>query len=251
MNKQEKSVMLARAMDFPMWALDFQNSLVLQGLVQNPLHSPEKYVFNFYHIDHARLAWRILNWANIQFTAELGGENEHKDLYDGWSAWLDKIFWGISKVPLVEAQQIILDEIYSLVMKAEIMETDIDQLAVGQELDALIAEKIMGWRYSDKPIGGATFWQDPEKDFMSGYLTPKKYSFYITDAWEVVEKLARQGLTMNLQWKGSDREYPLTAEVTFSKGWTMGWAVADTAPHAICLAALQTLKEKSDGPTSD
>jgi hypothetical protein len=244
MNKQEKSIVIARAMDFPMWALDFQNSLVLKGIVQNPLHSPEKYVINFYDIKHVELAWRVLIWANVQFTPELGGENKYKHFYDGWKLWLDKTFWGISKVSLIKAQQIILDYIYVLALQMEVMEKDSDQLAVGQELDELIAEKIMGWRYSNEPTGGATFWQNPEKGFVSGYLTPKEYSLYMRYAWEVVEKLAQQGMTMHLEWKGSDRNYPLTAEVTFSKGWTAGWAVADTAPHAICLAALQTLREK-------
>lgn len=108
----------------------------------------------------------------------------------------------------------------------------------GRELDALIAEKVFGAvRTQEKfqgyvPIPGDPVYYSEVYKYPTGvnYLIddPKNrhgmmggvphYSTDISAAWEVVEKLNKQ-YSFHLNTKGS----------------------ADTAPHAICLAALKAV----------
>jgi len=90
----------------------------------------------------------------------------------------------------------------------------------GPELDAAIAEKIMG-------IG-----RHP-----SNVDNPyPKYSTNIEAAWEVVEEIAKQGFMVQIQYrKGAWIRI-------FHQSSTKAIATADTAPHAICLAALKVVQ---------
>jgi hypothetical protein len=117
----------------------------------------------------------------------------------------------------------------------------------GRELDALIAEKVMGIKHPitihrDKTAyqwGSAT----DEWEFLPEYSTD------IAAAWKVVEKL---GLcvwpTEDAKWFAfQDRfdssygeEYWFGGENFLSR-----YVIADTAPHAICLAALKALEAKT------
>lgn len=105
------------------------------------------------------------------------------------------------------------------------------ELKPGRELDALIAEKVFG----DKPIR-----TDCEVyNRHGGWLRP--YSSSIEAAWEVVEKMtARPG-------------FELDCQITPAKGpGGLGWycnfgdsrhgEYGETAPHAICLAALKAVR---------
>ncbi len=145
----------------------------------------------------------------------------------------------------------------------------------GRELDALIAEKVMGWtragaQYHIRPS------HRPSKDFPGNilndfdgkgphdFLFPDKhddtlrmafcgcestidvpsYSTDIAAAWEVVEKLGN--------WHGFD--FMILLDTSNSGKWEAGWyemgwdgyerrcaESADTAPLAICLAALKAV----------
>lgn len=117
-----------------------------------------------------------------------------------------------------------------------------------RELDALIAERVFGWRRSDET--GELCWHTPDMIFECGIpnlvnkLLPH-YSTSIEAAWEVVEKLRQhcfritvysqpqQGLAVQVV-NGGEGPY-LSAEVygNIDK--------CDTVPHAICLAALKAL----------
>ncbi len=118
-------------------------------------------------------------------------------------------------------------------------------MEAGRELDALVAEKVMGWRdvrpghYTGSPgtmYGKAPQpqpWDSPQ-DRTKGVSFVPFYSTKIADAWEVIEKLA-------------DRD-PMIAMWGYEDG-TAGWFCdfegikdhARTAPHAICLAALKAV----------
>jgi hypothetical protein len=100
----------------------------------------------------------------------------------------------------------------------------------GRELDALVAERVMGW---------TDFWRRGEH-ILYGYPPVERsmgidaerhpvphYSTDITAAWELVEKFR---LTVT-PW--STQGWIATVEP--GEGW---YSPADTAPHAICLAAL-------------
>lgn len=62
---------------------------------------------------------------------------------------------------------------------------DIDKLEAGRELDALVAEKVMGWTTFEEY--GQTFWRAPNDG--TRYLEPREFSTDIAAAWEVVKKL--------------------------------------------------------------
>lgn len=113
----------------------------------------------------------------------------------------------------------------------------------GRELDALIAEKVLGWSWDEKtaisPSGsrnavkaGDPFWWLPE------------YSIDIAAAWEVVEKMKQLDFNFTLQ----NDSFISGWEAAFSKANSHTvWFREESAPHAICLAALQALRG-SNGP---
>ena len=90
---------------------------------------------------------------------------------------------------------------------------------MNRELDARIAEEVMG-----------------HINFYGGEYIGPHYSTQIADAWLVVEKLG--GVV------GIDRfpKYDDPDEWYWDVGFNKGTAQADTAPLAICLAALKAVE---------
>lgn len=146
------------------------------------------------------------------------------------------------------------------------MKTDyIYDISAGRELDALIAEHVMGWIYSDAwkqlvPFGHADppLWSEWEWDIdkaeftkhpvnmMSGvsYRGDKpyipEYSTDIAKAWEVVEKMGSYKIETMHHANGTKHR------VSFWNGM-MGFPVeAETAPLAICRSALLAMTHTSD-----
>lgn len=145
-------------------------------------------------------------------------------------------------------------------------------MPAGDELDALIAEALYGYPariYSDA-LGPSVYvvdmtaertehgstrgsfmlggnWEkgyDAEGNLVEFYgcLCPS-YSARIERAWELVQVMAEKGCSCDIEFKGADREYAFTAEVSFRKGIeTIAHAVADTVPLAICRAFLSIAK---------
>src|SRR3990167_6527685 len=129
---------------------------------------------------------------------------------------------------------------------------DIDSIPAGVELDKLIAEKVMGWRlgaphYVHGPLmhGGSMqrAWEGsglPRADGSSPFSWGFKPSTDISAAWEIVEKLNEvQGGIFSLGKNGD--------------AWICFWghgdgpsATADTAPLAICHAALKAVSSTGD-----
>ena len=114
----------------------------------------------------------------------------------------------------------------------------------GRELDALVAEKVMGY---DHGIAGCRWCQ---KDITGSDPYPRRnphFDHYSTDikaAWEVVDKGHLYGDCI--------RQWPRDGEMVWQIGspwWDLGRrdggflviAEADTAAHAICLAALKAI----------
>jgi hypothetical protein len=133
---------------------------------------------------------------------------------------------------------------------------EIDYLPAGRELDALVAQKVMGlspcdaWkedmdlgpRYWAEKLCGT--WESPSshecypKDTkiqdLEGGLS--YYSTSIEAAWGVVEKLSHLPFCLNMNTALRDDITPNT--------WCVWWGIlpatyADTAPLAICKAALK------------
>lgn len=101
----------------------------------------------------------------------------------------------------------------------------------GCALDALVAEKVMGWKSTgmlELSVTDEEPWLDENQ--CEKWCTPK-YSTDIAAAWKVVEKFSSR-FSMSRDALGWH------ANMTPFVG---GDCIADTAPHAICLAALKAV----------
>lgn len=127
-------------------------------------------------------------------------------------------------------------------------------MSPGPELDLLIAEKVMGWTWVTEdaeepqylpwlisPKVGTAFrgvWY-PKTGVASGLPA---YSTEISAAWQVVEKLDALGFYVTVDRLGHDPRFWRAETHTWDadEGGRVGdnWHDAETAPHAICLAAL-------------
>jgi hypothetical protein len=116
----------------------------------------------------------------------------------------------------------------------------------GRELDALVAEKVMGFKVieTDECNGEDNLW-------LQGYEDQElpSYSTDVAAAWEVVEKLK----LFQVKQTDSDGYTDYVQLWQDSEGiWTIGdWedqllilSEGESAPHAICLAALKAVGVK-------
>ena len=112
-------------------------------------------------------------------------------------------------------------------------------MKAGRELDALIAEQVMGWTYHPYGNGGGKWLDAAGKQVAFGGLNGGSlphYSTAIADAWAVVEQLS---CTTKQYWT---IEYFSTGCVaTFNLNDFEYQSSANTAPLAICLTALQAV----------
>lgn len=107
-------------------------------------------------------------------------------------------------------------------------------MQAGRELDALIAKVFFDWQDVQKDATGwwcghPPSWPHPRVIFTA----PPEYSTSIAAAWTVVEHL--RGRVVIDHWSGN--EYKVMIYIP-SSGRPSVEASADTAPLAICLAAL-------------
>lgn len=117
-------------------------------------------------------------------------------------------------------------------------------LPPGRELDALVAEKVMGlepWpeqdsRWECKAFRAPIIPQGVEPK----PCAPPNYSTGIAAAWEVVEKLVALDYRVRVT-AYRDNSYGVTLSFPLSAGKRDGLFEAETAPHAICLAALKAI----------
>jgi hypothetical protein len=127
---------------------------------------------------------------------------------------------------------------------------DVLAMQPGRELDALVAEKVMGW---------AELWTD-SKNYMAYPPCEQKFTIgeaerhpvwpYSTDiaaAWEVVEKIKHMNLYIATHVPADGRitcivDDDINGELTCDEVKEYQ-VVADTAPEAICKAALLAVME--------
>lgn len=131
------------------------------------------------------------------------------------------------------------------------VEQNVSQLSAGRELDALVAERVMGWYLKGRR------WIDPERREFAGFTTEPQYdpnsdrdhplwepSSDMASAWEVVEK-------MRPDWRFLFQETPGRRwRAVFSSHSERDLAKmedADSAPEAICKAALQAVGLRGPG----
>ena len=113
-------------------------------------------------------------------------------------------------------------------------------MKAGRELDALVAEKVMG--HSVLVLEGHPFIYHPE-----GYQQAvPKYSTDVADAWEMVDKLSKDGYFMHIY--GHDARWSVGyISPSLSRRWNKekveieGLCKSESAPLSICLAALKAV----------
>ena len=112
---------------------------------------------------------------------------------------------------------------------------DIDNLEAGERLDSLISEKVMGIRWP-----GVFYDGHPDSHFYNR----RAYSTSIADAWLVVEKLRQMQRTITLSTLGvlpDSLRWGCNVLRGVRQLETITQAVGDTAPLAICRAALKAI----------
>ncbi len=121
------------------------------------------------------------------------------------------------------------------------------EMVAGRELDAAVAEHVMGLDvevtvFEPTTPEGHADWYGPCDGFADGECSVCKgsvshnspyYSTSIAAAWEVVEKVGAVRIELF-----SDGWYAQFGSFQHNRKFTTKAGVADTAPHAICLAAL-------------
>tara|TARA_Y100000310_G_scaffold189061_1_gene189026 strand:- start:7047 stop:7487 length:441 start_codon:yes stop_codon:yes gene_type:complete len=143
--------------------------------------------------------------------------------------------------------------------------TEVDKLEAGRELDALVAEKVMGWNVWRSKYGYFNVEHPDMPSQVSGHGTeryspqtgkklpaPKWWDDWAVDipmwstdisaAWEVVEKL--DCLQFNL---GRENCAGIRFDAAFYDDLDMKdkvHAMADTVPLAICRAALKAVQKE-------
>lgn len=134
-------------------------------------------------------------------------------------------------------------------------------MSPGRELDALIAEKVMGLNVIEEWVFETRSAACPDGNYgclVMHYeqvpIKPKSYSTAISAAWEVVEKLS----SGDLSGYGNRPIELCLKNYTKHPVWCEFWltddnagddesvwiAQGETAPHAICLAALKAVGEE-------
>jgi hypothetical protein len=113
-------------------------------------------------------------------------------------------------------------------------------MPAGLEMDALVAEKVMGWKFVKPRHGTCCTCQRCGRDYDScgGGC---EYSGDIAAAWTVVEKMKTLYWELTLQYGSANSE----AMAKFWRTFVPGYYVATgTVPAAICRAALIAMLEK-------
>jgi hypothetical protein len=153
-----------------------------------------------------------------------------------------------------------------------------NEVQAGRELDALVAERVFGWRWwspaddgpfrvlvspgmhafaEETPAGTAEedVWRDPRCWSYTTAAGPHqfvpRYSTGISVAWEVVEKMAERGWTLDLRYDPKPWVEGVGAAIAEFRGLNFDAdapefcahhrATADTVALAIVRAALATL----------
>lgn len=101
-----------------------------------------------------------------------------------------------------------------------------------RELDALIAEKVIGTRPFESEHDG---WLE----YASGVRRMANYSTDISAAWEVVEKF--DGYTVTKDKNYFDNSIQYGSRIEHKDRYYCCEMEGESAPHAICLAALKSV----------
>ena len=133
-----------------------------------------------------------------------------------------------------------------------------DKMKAGRELDALIDSEVMDWQQPDR---GEVYKEGEFWHFKEGGLRVRTlddgplphYSTQIADAWLVVEKMTSDGFCPALIFDDNGswvmafdgiQNLPEDDDPLITSFCIESKMIADTAQLAICLAALEAVKDK-------
>jgi hypothetical protein len=108
-----------------------------------------------------------------------------------------------------------------------------------REINWFVAEKVMNWHV----------WENEDGELMvtkgyGCYSHCPSFSTNIADAWQAVEKLSKDGFDFQV-WREKNGKY--NVEFTKDFFYSFGFAESETAPLAICLAALKAVGVEVEG----
>lgn len=132
------------------------------------------------------------------------------------------------------------------------MPMNVDDLVAGPELDALVAEKVMGWTrhypIQEEDGGASDFDSDWFEDPKGNPSDVPNYSEDIAAAWAVVEKMRPLNVDLTNHARAErwccvffDRDGGSDGFIPELKGRFQEYTVAAAAPLAICRAALKAV----------
>lgn len=134
---------------------------------------------------------------------------------------------------------------------------EVEQISAGREMDALVAEKVMGWKlvpytaYCGGTPEQATataiahgwyIWENGSGDEIPGQMEDNQFSTDIAAAWQVVDKIREQQGNVFTLWSGA-RTGPFSWRCQVLVDVCLYDASGETAPMAICRAALLVVKD--------
>lgn len=125
--------------------------------------------------------------------------------------------------------------------------TDVDSMPAGREMDAMVAERVMGWKLNMggrvvRPDGSSfkgpveDRWLDPNPHYQQYSLAP--YSTDIAAAWKVVEKMLELDFHCVLGARSRSAYACYFTKDPHAKTET---DYTSSAPLAICRAALKAV----------
>ena len=129
---------------------------------------------------------------------------------------------------------------------------EIDEMEAGPELDALVAEKVMGWYSRQETFEGTSFFGNPRSITLAfwytknGELLPLGATDFSTDiaaAWQVVEKLTVETTNFRLIRYAYNRVYACFSFTDWDEDITGEGNGEYSAPLAICKAALKVITQ--------
>lgn len=111
----------------------------------------------------------------------------------------------------------------------------------GHELDKLVAEKVMGWNTSMRQCDGWNYHDDSYPNSDSRIFAP---STDIAHAWDVLEEMRHRHVYLdviqtNNGFMVGDGSENYADDEGFTEGKLINIGLAETAPHAICIASIR------------
>ena len=111
----------------------------------------------------------------------------------------------------------------------------------GRSLDKEVHQEVFGVPLVESVCENLAWVDEPRPYTRKGKRSVHvpHYSTSIEAAWEVVEKLCEHGCTVFTEYTADEEDGCALVDVDPETGEEVLHAVADTIPHAICLAALK------------